>query len=227
MGLHDGHRQKMRQRFLNGGLDSFADHEVLELLLFYAIPRRDTNATAHRLLERYGSLACVFSAPFEDLKKADGIGESAAVLLKLVPQAVQRARLSGNGRDIVLNSTEKAGQYLMDRLAGERNEVVYQLCLDRKGKLLACKRLSEGGADSADLNIRRLVENALLTSASAVILAHNHPSGIALPSRGDYETTERVQTALKSIGVPLVDHIIVADGDFVSLADSGILKNHT
>lgn len=224
MSLHDGHREKMRRRFAQGGLDGFADHEALELLLFYAIPRRDTNETAHRLLERYGSLQAVLRAPQEDLTRVEGVGAAAASLLRLVPEVCRKARLSGGGREVILNSTEKAGNYLISRLSGERNEVVYQLCLDRKGKLLACRRLGEGGAANAELNIRSVVENALLFSASAVILAHNHPSGIALPSREDYATTERVRTALETIGVPLVDHIIVADDDFVSMADSGILK---
>jgi len=223
MGVHDGHREKMRQRFLAGGLETFADHEALELLLYYSIPRRDTNVTAHLLLERYGTLKAVLSAPVEDLQKVSGIGENTAILLRLVPRLVQKARLSDNGREIVLNSTEKAGAYLLDRFVGEKNEVIFQLCLDRKGKLIACKRMSDGGAAAADLNVRHLVENALLTSASAVILSHNHPSGIALPSQEDYATTRQVQEALRTIGVELADHIIVADGDFVSLADSGFL----
>jgi len=213
----------MRQRFMSGGLDSFADHEVLELLLFYAIPRRDTNETAHLLLERYGSLTGVFNAPVEDLMKAEGIGENAAVFLKLVPAACRKARLSGDGRDIILNSVDKIGDYLIDCFSGETAEVIYQLCLDKKGKLLACKRLAEGAVDNADLNVRKLVENTLLSSASAVVIAHNHPSGIALPSNEDYATTWRVQEALASIGVPLQDHIIVADGDYVSMAQSGML----
>jgi len=224
MGIHDGHREKMRARYLEaGGLDGFADHEALELLLFYAIPRQDTNALAHRLLERYGSLDAVLSAPVEDLKRVEGMGENGAILLHLVPRLCQKARLSGRGRDIILSSTERAGAYLLERLRGEKNEVVYQLCLDRKGKLLACKRLTEGGVAGADLDVRRLVENALLSSASSVILAHNHPSGVALPSQEDYAATDRVRSALSTVGVPLVDHIIVADEDFVSMADSGLL----
>ena len=153
----------------------------------------------------------------------EGVGESAAVLLKLVPAFVYKAQRSA-GQETVLNSTEKAGRYLLSCFAGERNEVIYQLCLDRKGKLLARKRLSEGGSAAAELNIRRLVENALLSSASAVILSHNHPSGIALPSREDYATTQQAQDALRTIGVELLDHIIVAEDDYVSLADSGILR---
>ncbi len=223
MGVHAGHREKMRRRFLETGLDSFAEHEALELLLFYAIPRRDTNALAHQLMDHFGSLDAVLSAPVEELMRMEGIGENAAVLLKLVPRVVQKAKLAAN-KETIINSTEKAGDYLLERFCGEKNEVIYQLCLDRKGKLLSCRRLNEGGADSSELNIRRLVENALLVSASAVILSHNHPSGIALPSSEDYATTERVQAALNMVGVALVDHIIVADDDFVSMADSGTLK---
>lgn len=224
MGIHDGHREKMRQRFMTGGLDAFADHEILELLLYYAIPRRDTNPIAHALMERYGSLPAVLAAPMEDLKRTEGIGESAAVLLHLVPQVCRRARLAQVGEDQVLNSSERAGAYLLECFDGESREVIYQLCLDRKGKLLACKRLGEGRVASADLDVRRLVENAILTGASAVILAHNHPSGVALPSDGDYTATMRVRAALNAIGIELADHIIVADGDFVSMADSGYLS---
>ena len=225
MGIHDGHREKMRQRFLKGGLEPFADHEALELLLYYAIPRRDTNPIAHALMDRYGSLSAVLAAPVEDLQKVEGIGESAAILLKLVPRLCAKARLADADRqELVLNTASRAGAYLLERFYGEQNEVIYQLCLDRKGKLLACERLSEGSSTAAELNIRRLVENALLSSASAVILSHNHPSGIALPSREDYATTQWVQEALRTIGVELLDHIIVAENDYVSLADSGILQ---
>lgn len=221
MGIHDGHREKMRQRFLKSGLESFADHEALELLLYYAIPRRDTNPIAHALMDRYGSLPAVLSAPVEDLKKVEGIGESAAILLKLVPQLQQKAQLTEVER--VLNSPEKAGEFLLHLFAGETHEVVYALCLDRKGKLIIHKRLGEGGISSAGLDIRKLMECAILSSASAVILSHNHPSGIALPSNDDFIATERAKEALRNIDVQLADHIIVADGDFVSLADSGYL----
>ena len=221
MGIHDGHREKMRQRFLQGGLEHFADHEALELLLYYAIPRKDTNPIAHELMNRYGSLAAVLAAPVEDLQKTPGIGESAAVLLKLSAQVSRKARISEAERETILNSSERAGAYLLERFADVKHEVVYMLCLDRKAKLLACKRLGEGGIASAGLDIRKLLENALLSSASAVILAHNHPSGVALPSADDFVATDRARAALESIGVQLADHIIVADGDFVSMADSG------
>lgn len=224
MGIHDGHREKMRQRFLKNGLEGYADHEALELLLYYALPRRDTNPIAHALMERYGSLAAVLNAPVEDLKLVDGIGESAAVLLKLVPQIVQKARIAEAEKETVLTTVSRVGAYLLERYEGEKHEVLYQLCLDRKGKLLACKRLHDGGVAGAELDVRRVVENAILTRASGVILAHNHPSGIALPSAEDVAATARVRDALRTIEVELVDHIIVADGDFVSMERSGYLQ---
>lgn len=221
MGIHDGHREKMRSRFLKTGLEGFADHESLELLLYYAIPRRDTNPIAHALMERYGSLSAVLSAPVEDLQKVEGIGESAAILVHLVALLNQRARLNEAERDIILNSTAKACQYLLELYRNERNEVVYALFMDRKGKLLRCRRLSEGGVSGTSLNLRGLVETAMLTGASGVVLSHNHPSGVALPSQADYTATDQARQTLSSIGVDLLDHIIVADRDCVSMADSG------
>lgn len=224
MGIHDGHRAKMRRRFESGGLEHFADHEALELLLFYAIPRRDTNPIAHALMERYGSLTAVLNAPIEDLVKVDGIGENAAVLLRLVGQMELKARQADSESARPITSAEAAGQYLLDRFCGAQHELAYQLCIDRKGKLLTCKRLTEGTDSYVEMDVRRIVENALLSSASGVIIAHNHPSGIALPSADDIAATQRVKDALSTIGVQLIDHIIVADGDFVSLTQSGYLE---
>ncbi|MEG2222717.1 MAG: DNA repair protein RadC [Oscillospiraceae bacterium] len=224
MGVHDGHREKKKAQFLAHGLDAFADHEALELLLFYAIPRRDTNETAHLLMERFGTLDAVFSAPIEELRQVEGLGDHAATLLKLVPQIDRRARLAAAEREDILNSTQRAGAYLLERFAGEKNEILYELCLDRKGKLIACRRLAEGSVSAVAINIRRLVENALLSGASGIILAHNHPSGVALPSQDDYSATKLAEDALRTVNIPLLDHIIVADNDFVSLADSGFLR---
>lgn len=223
MGIHDGHREKMRRRFLQGGLDAFADHEALELLLYYAIPRRDTNPIAHALMDRYGSLSGGAVRPGGGFAEGGGHWREHRHFAASAPLLARKARLAESEKETILNSSERAGRYLLERFAGEKNEIIYQLCLDRKGKLLACKRLTEGGVAGADLNIRQLVSNALLTSASAVILSHNHPSGVALPSQEDYATTARAKEALSTIGVALADHIIVADGDFVSMADSGYL----
>ena len=223
MGIHDGHREKKRQQFLQHGLDAFADHEVLELLLFYAIPRKDTNPIAHALMDRFGSLDAVLAAPVEELCRVKGVGESAAALLKLTPQVYRRSRMAAAERERVLNSSQRAGDYLLELFTGETAEVLYELCLDRKGKLLACRRVGEGGVSSINVDLRKIVENALLTGASGVILSHNHPSGIALPSADDCAATARVKEPLGTVGLVLVDHIVVADGDYVSMADSGQL----
>ena len=222
MGLHDGHRERKRVQFRQHGLDGFADHEVLELLLYYAIPRRDTNETAHRLLQKFGTLQNVFNAPAEELSRVEGMGEGAALFLTLLP-AVYRRTLRSTGQEKVLNSVEKCGRYFLSLLAQERQETLYQLCLDAKGKLLTCKKLSQGSADCTALSVRQVVENALLSGASAVVLAHNHPSGVALPSENDRAVTLWVRDALKTMDIRLLDHIIVADGDYVSMNQSGYL----
>lgn len=227
MNIHQGHRDKMRQRFLVTGLRGFADHEALELLLYYALPRQDTNQLAHELMNRYRTLSAVLHAPIEDLRQVDGIGECAAILLKLVSELVQKARVQDLSRELICDSSERVGEYLLECFDGARNEQIFELCLDKKGKLLTSRQLTEGGANFAELDIRKVVENALLSSASAVILSHNHPSGIALPSQADYVATEQAYWALKAVGIALVDHIIVADDDFVSFADSGYLPDGT
>lgn len=223
MGVHDGHRDRVRKRFLENDLNGFADHEALELLLHYAIPQRDVNPLAHELIGRFGSLSGVLSAPIELLLETPGVGERTAVLLRLAPLIAQKARLEDLERELAFNSREHVGSYLLELFSLERSEAVYQLCLDAKGKLLACKRLGEGSVSAVTVDIRKIVQNAILASASSVILAHNHPSGIALPSEDDKIVTDQVKAALASIGVRLDDHIIVADQDFVSLAQSGYL----
>ena len=223
MAVHDGHRQRKKEQFRTHGLDAFADHEVLELLLYYAIPRRDTNPVAHRLMERFGSLDGVFSATVEELEEVEGVGKNAATLLALWMPLYRRVRTKPTAKEVILNSTEQAGRYFMDLFFGMRREELYEACLDAKGKLLACCRIAEGGVDAVNISTRRLVENALKCGASAVILAHNHPSGIALPSPDDNTTTLALWDALRAVGIPLIDHIIVADEDYVSLRDNGLL----
>lgn len=222
MGIHDGHRARKKQQFLQAGLDSFADHEVLELLLYYAIPRRDTNPIAHALLKKFGSLEGVFHATVEELQQVEGVGESAALLLSLLPEAISRSERSSKSEKI-LNTVEKCGKYFLALLDHERREILYQACLDAKGKLIVCKKLSEGNADSAAFSVRQVVRNALLSDASMVVLAHNHISGVALPSESDRIVTRRVREALRGLDIELMDHIIVSDGDYVSMNQSGML----
>ena len=224
MGVHDGHRDRMRKRFFTNGLSGFADHEALELLLYYAIPRGDVNPLAHALMDRFGSLSGVLSAPMELLTQVDGVGARTAALLHLVLQITQKARLADLEQELALNTRERVGAYLLELFSRERNEAVYQICLDGKGKLLACRRLGEGSASAVNLDIRKVVQNAIVYAASSVILAHNHPSGVALPSQEDHAATLRVKAALEAIDVRLEDHIVVADHDFISFSQSGFLR---
>lgn len=223
MSIHDGHRQRKRDQFRQHGLDSFADHEVLELLLFYAIPRRDTNPIAHELIHRFGSLEQVLAAPAEELATVPGMGESAATLLKLVPQVTRRARAATVARERVLDTSERIGAFFVEQFVAEPTEIMYQLCLDAKGRMLGCHRVSEGDASSVNLNMRRIVETALRSNAVLVALAHNHPSGVAFPSQEDKVATRMVQEALETIGIRLVDHIIVADDDFISMRQAEMM----
>lgn len=224
MSIHDGHRKRLKDRFRREGLDHFQEHEVLELLLFYCIPRKDTNPIAHELITRFGSLAQVLEAPPEELAKVPGMGESAATFLSLTTAVGRYYLVNRTIQTVILSTVEKCGEYLVPFFYGRRNETVYLLCLDAKCKVLCCKEVGEGSVNSAGISVRKIVETALGANATSVVLAHNHPSGLALPSGEDIQTTRRVAAALDAVEINLVDHIIVADDDFVSLAQSGYYR---
>ena len=218
---HKGHRERLKQRFLESGLDDFTDIQALELLLFYAIPQKDTNPLAHRLLDRFGSLSQVLEANVEDLKKVPGISSHAATLLVLIPQIARFYQVDCAQRVERLNSLDACGAYLVPFFFGRSTETVFLLCLDAKCKVLCCKEVGQGSVNSASISIRRIVELALSANATSVVLAHNHPSGVAVPSVEDVQTTRRVSAALKALEIHLADHIVVADGDYVSMVQSG------
>lgn len=151
------------------------------------------------------------------------MGDTAAQLICLIPQLERRHFIDRSGKANILNSTSKCGQYLVPFFHGEQEEVVYLLCLDAKCKALCCVPVHRGSITVASISVRKIVQTALNQNAASVVLAHNHPSGYALPSQEDLDTTRTLQTALQSVGIVLADHIIVADDDYVSLADDGYL----
>ena len=224
MVTHDGHRQRMRQQLKTSGMDSMSDVQVLEVLLYYVISRQDTNPIAHALLERFGTLSGVLEASREELLKVEGVGERAAELICLIMQLERRHLIDRVSPESMLDSTEKCGRYLTPYFHNETEEVVYLLCLDAKCKKLDCVMVHRGDVNTAGVSIRKVVKTALASNASSVVLAHNHPSGIALPSREDIETTMQVKQALATVNIILADHIIVAEDDFVSMADDGLLR---
>lgn len=220
---HAGHRDRLRQRFTQEGLEHFGDEKVLEMLLFYAIPRRDTAPLAKALLEQFGSLPGVLEASVDALMTVPGMGESAATYLSFIMSLYRYYFVRKNDRRKVLDTVEKCGEYLVPRFLGLREEVVYALCLDAQCHMLGCRLLGEGSVNSANVPIRRIMEFALSCKASSVILAHNHPAGVALPSGQDVDATKRVATALDGVGIILADHLVVTGSDYTSMAESGIL----
>ena len=220
---HNGHRERLKQRFRDEGLQHFDDLSVLELLLFFAVPRRDTNPIAHALIDRFGSLAAVLEARPEDLAAVPGVGENAAVLLTLLPQLLRRYRADRSQVGKLLTTTTELGRYFLPVFFLERDEKVYLLCLDARCKVLDCTLVNHGTVTTANVPVRRVVELALRHNAVSVVMAHNHVSGVALPSPEDITTTQNIAQALHAVGVELADHIIVAENDFVSLKDSGML----
>lgn len=219
--LHSGHRERLKTRFLNQGLDGFTDIQALELLLFYSIARKDTNPIAHQLLEHFGSLSQVLEAPVEELIKVGGVTEHSAVLLNLINEMTRFYLVDKAKRERVLPTIEDCARYLQPYFYGRLKETVFLLCLDAKCKALCCKEVGEGSVNSAGISVRKIVEIALREGATTVVLAHNHPSGIAIPSPEDIQTTRRIAAALQSVEIGLADHIVVADDDYVSMIQSG------
>ena len=223
MSVHDGHRTRLKERFTAYGLDNFNDLNVLELLLFYAIPRRDTNTLAHALLDHFGSLDAVFEASVHELQAVPGIGENAATLISLVPEIGKRCAVSRTRDVTIFSNSAQAARYLIPRLGAEKSEKVLLICLNPQKQLIHCAELGTGVVDTVSLNVRQVVETALKARASSVILAHNHPSGNPAPSRDDEQLTRRVREALQLVDISLDDHLIIGGQSFFSFSDSGLL----
>lgn len=220
--VHEGHRKRMKEQFLKGGLDAFAQHNILEFLLFYSIPRGDTNPLAHKLIDTFGSLSAVFDATPEELMKVSGIGESSAVLITMIPQ-MARKYLEDKAEVVnIMGGSGDIGAYLVPKFVGRKEETLMLVSIDNKNKVLSCSVVAEGTVDSAKISCRKVMEEAIRANATRVILAHNHPRGIAVPSTEDILMTRSIGTLFAKVGIELVDHIIVAEDDYVSMAASGI-----
>lgn len=216
---HFGHRERLKKRFVEHGLDGFNDINALELLLFYSIPRQDTNVIAHRLIERFGNIDGVFSASLRELTEVPGVGESSAVLITMIPQLYKKALISNVGELKVISSPSAAGRYFMPRLSTERDEVLLMLCLDSQRRIIACREVNRGVVNSVAVDIRKLVEIALHDKASSVIIAHNHPDGTDMFSVEDELVTRQISDALKLLKIELADHILVCKDSYLSYKD--------
>ena len=221
---HRGHRARVKDEFIARGLNGMADHRALELLLYYAIPQGDVNPLAHRLLDTFGSLSGVFNATIEQLTAVNGIGPHAACLIKLITALGARYQADRNKLGDILDTTERLGEYLAPEFFGQRNEITVILCMDAKRKVIQCRQLAEGSADSTTLNLRKMMEVALACNASQVVLAHNHVSNIATPSKEDILVTKLAYDAFAQMDIYLWDHLIFASDDYVSMRDSGVFR---
>lgn len=218
-GIHDGHRNRVREKFISDGFDGFCDHQILELLLFYAIPRKDTNEMAHKLINSCGSLSSVFDAPYEILEEC-GLSKNAAVLLKMIPKLCQKYTDDKYKNSNKIITEENIGERIITNFIGISEENVVLLLVDAKGMELFCGIISKGSVSASEIYTRKIVQLAMKFQASGAVIAHNHPSGIALPSNNDIKATINLKKALATVGVRLLDHIIVADMDYMSLAQN-------
>lgn len=219
--IHEGHRKRMKERFMKSGLDDFAPHNVLEFLLFYSIPRGDTNPIAHRLIDAFGSLSGVFDATPEELMKVSGVGESTAILISMIPQMARKYLEDKADAVNVVGGCGDIGAYLLPKFIGRTNEALMMVSIDNKNKVISCSVVAEGTVDSAKVSRRKVMEEAMKVKATRVILAHNHPRGVAVPSAEDVAMTREIGRLFAQVGIELVDHIIIADDDYVSMAASG------
>lgn len=223
--IHTGHRQRAKEEFLARGLAGLADHKVLELLLFYAIPQGDVNPLAHQLVEHFGSLSGVLNAPYEELVKVKGVGANTATLIRLMPAIAARYLEQSGELGGELNSSWQFHDLLMPLFLGAQTEMAYLVCMDGKNKLLTYRKLGEGITDTVTITARKVMEVALACNASRVVLAHNHVSGIAMYSPADVVTTREVSRLLERVDIELLDHYIIANDEMVSLRQSGVFDS--
>ncbi|MBE6728064.1 MAG: hypothetical protein E7562_05395 [Ruminococcaceae bacterium] len=228
---HKEHRKRVKEEFLANGFNSKTpEHKILELLLFFCIPRIDTNDIAHQMIDKFGSISGVLDAPVEELVKFKGITESNAVLLKLIMPVSNAYRRSLRHKGFGFRNHDEIGDFLRDCFLGLSEEKLGILCLNGALQFLSFDYVASGDLTSVGVSTRKIIEYVLKTDATCVIMAHNHPGGIALPSPADEQITQVVSEALSHIGVHLLDHVVIADDDYVSMVLSHqyehLFKNH-
>lgn len=224
MTMHEGHRKRMRERFRKEGLDGFADHEVLELLLFYGRARGDVNPLAHTLMDTFGSLQGVLEAKADQLMAVPGVGEETATLISFVLPMFRRYTACLCRERKRLDTREDAKQFCKSLLSGWRTERLYVICLDADNQLLGYRLVGEGTTGGVPVQPRLVVETALNLNARSVVLCHNHPGGTDWPSVEDISATEQIKLLLKGLDIDLLDHIIVAGEKTYSMMENSDLN---
>ena len=223
--VHAGHRENVRQRFKrDNDFQNWQEHEVLEFLLFYALPRIDTNVIAHNLINECGGFGGVFTASESQLKSVEGVGDKVCDFIKTLSSFANYYNVHNLSKSTMLDSKVSIG-YFRNLFYGKKTECLYMICLDVRGRIINKKLLSEGGFESTDVNIINIIRTAAACNAANVILAHNHPSGELAPSNPDIIVTRAVEKALKQIGVNLTEHVIATDEGCMGIKEMKSLGN--
>lgn len=213
--MHENHRERMRKRYLQcGNFDGFSTHELLEMALYYTVPRSDTNETAHLLLDRFKNLRGVCSAKPDELKSVPGVGDQSAVFLKLVAEMVRRCAVEREENVICFPTVSSIAQYFCNRYYCVGHEQVYAMFLNNRMNMVDCILLSEGTVNASEANTRMILEAALWRHVGIVVLAHNHPGGLAVPSGSDIDLTVTLQNALGMFDITLLEHLVIAEDRF-------------
>ena len=221
---HVGHRSRLRERFNASGLDAFMDHEALELILTYCIPRKDVKPLAWALLKRFGSLAAVLDANRSELKEITGLGENSAVFLNLIRAVMRRYFLEQVKEMKEIKSPESVVDFCRASLQGEANEVFEVIYLTTRNTVIGVERIAIGTIDRASISPRKIIEQAFRRRAAALIFVHNHPSGEPAPSQEDITLTETLSRVAAPLGIIVLDHIIVGKGKFFSIKANAVIK---
>lgn len=214
-----GHRRRHIDRGIMEGLENFKKHEIVELMLFFSQPRVNTNPIAHSLIDKFGSLHNICDAPLNELLEINGVGRATAEFLKILPEFVKVYELSVYGDKIIFKNTKEIGEYCVAFQIGRINEAIFLLCLDARNQLIKRVKLAEGTPGEVYIEPRQVIEHITHTATTNVVLCHNHPAGTLFPSQNDLEITSKIRIALQSINVNLLDHIIVANGKYISFID--------
>lgn len=222
--IHDGHRDRMRARFLQEGADGLATHEVLEMLLYGTIPRGDTNEIAHHLLDEFGSISNLIEADPYEISKTAGVGMKSAVFLSLLHELVRRYEKEKIEQKPALTSITRSAQYCKMLLAFRPTERFYTICLDSRRQILHTAKISEGSINDVYISPRLIAEKALRYKATGVLLCHNHPNGSVKPSSEDIFITGHLKKMLQPLGVDVIDHIIIGGNQYFSFCENDMLK---
>ena len=223
--IHSGHRERLKEQAALYGIDHWPQHQVLEHLLFFAIPQRDTNEIAHKLIDKYGSLVDVFKASFDSLKEIKGLGDNSAALITLIPKLFRYVEnIKVNQKSLTFEHVSQVAQYMIPKFYNVKKEILYVLILDNKQSLISADIVLEGVINRINVDPRVIMEKVMAHNASNIVLCHNHPDGLAAPSYEDIMLTKKIVEILGEFGINVLDHIIVADNEYCSMMEMEYLN---